>query len=376
MAGSLIPLEGTAPRSLAGRQRSGMLDAARSGVQSSFAVVTYKGRSWRLKFRGEVQLVRDAANRPMPDLDVVIVGVAPNVSKIYYEKSYVEGDDNPPDCYSLDGIAPDANVPKRQNPTCGNCPKNAWGSRVTDAGKRAKACQDSRRIALVPLGDIANESLGGPMLLRIPPTSLPNLANYADFLQRKGADLPWVGTRLSFDENVAYPKIQFSALGFLDDEQADQVAVALENPLIERMLTDAAPTVSAPAPAAEPDLGKPPRRLASGNPGNPGGGFEQPRSPNLPPQRQPEPDEEQEEQEETEQPPPPPAPEPPQRAAETTVRPKANPFTAATKAAQTAPKKINGNAGNGVTRRAPATQQPAAAPADLESAINDLLTDV
>ena len=364
MAGSLIPLDGTPPRTFAGRQRSGMLDAARSGVQSSFAVVGYKGRSWRIKFRGEVQLVRDAAGRPMPDLDVVIVGVAPSVSKIYYEKSYVEGDDNPPDCFSLDGVAPDANAPKKQNPTCGNCPKNAWGSRVTDAGKRAKACQDSRRVALVPLGDIANESLGGPMLLRVPPTSLPNLANYADFLTRKGADIPWVGTRLSFDEDVAYPKLKFSALGFLDDEQAEAVAAVMEDPLIERMLTDAAPTGSAPARAAEPDAipGTPPRRLQA-----------QPRTP------EPEPEEEQEEQQEEAPPPPPrhpppPPTQPPSEPQRQAVRAKPNPFVAATKAAQPAPKKTNGS--NGTTRRAPATQQPAAAPADLESAINDLLTDV
>lgn len=360
---SLIPLDGSVPRAFGQRQRSGMLDAARAGVQSSFAVVGYKGRSWRLKYRGEEQLLRDGDGRPMPDLDVVIVGVAPGISKIYYERSYVEGDDNPPDCFSLDGITPDANVPKRQNPTCGTCPKNAWGSRVTDAGKRAKACSDSRRLALVPLGDIANESLGGPMLLRIPPTSLPNLANYADFLTRKGADLPWVGTRLSFNADVAYPKIEFQALGFLDDAQAEATLAAMENPLIDRMLTDSAPTGSAPAPAAEPELsGKPPAQMR------------QPRSPSLPsptgtqetpqppqPQQPPPPAEEPEEEEETQEQPPPPPPQPAGR--------RTNPFAQATKQAAPAAKKSNG------TRR-PAAQPPAAAPADLESAINDLMTDI
>ena len=101
---SLIPLDGHAPAAFKGRQASGMLDNARAGVQASFAVVGYKGRSWRLKHRGEETLLRDAQNRPMPELDVVIVGVAPSISKIYYARAYVEGDDSAPDCFSLDGV--------------------------------------------------------------------------------------------------------------------------------------------------------------------------------------------------------------------------------------------------------------------------------
>jgi len=354
MAGSLIPLDGSVPSAFAKRNPSGMLDNARAGVQASFAVVGYKGRNWRLKHRGEETLLRDAQGRPIPELDVVIVGVAPSISKIYYERAYVEGDDSAPDCFSLDGERPDANAPKKQSPTCGNCPKNAWGSRITEAGKRAKACQDSRRTAIVPLGDIANESLGGPMLLRIPPTSLPNLANYADFLTRKGADLPWVATRLTFDYDVAYPKIEFTALRYLDEAEGADAAAAMENPQIERMLTDAGPTASEPAAAAVADIpGKPPAaakvtrlpRRASGTP-------------------DPEPSEP------GEQEPPPPVQEPDEPEDQPAV--KVNPFVAATKPQQPAPK------ANGTTRQrrmAPATQTPAAAPPDLENAIDDLLSD-
>jgi hypothetical protein len=354
---SLIPLDGHAPAAFKGRQSSGMLDNARAGVQASFAVVGYKGRSWRLKHRGEETLLRDAQNRPMPELDVVIVGVAPSISKIYYARAYVEGDDSAPDCFSLDGVTPDAGAPKKQNPTCGNCAHNQWGSRITDAGKRAKSCQDSRRIAIVPLGDILNESLGGPMLLRIPPTSLPNLANYADFLSRKGADVPWVGTRLTFDPEVAYPKIDFTALGYLDEAQAADVLAAMESPLIDRLLNDAGPTASAAAPAADADIpGKPatvlrmPRRVASG-----GGGEPEP-----PPVQEPDP------------PPPPPEPEP-EPEPEPAARGRVNPFAAATRPVQpAAAPKANGRG----RPRGSAAQPPAAAPPDLESAIDDLLTDI
>jgi hypothetical protein len=278
----------------------------------------------------------------MPTLDVVIVGVSENISKIYYERAYVEGDDNAPDCFSLDGIKPDAASPKKQNETCALCPQNQFGSRITPAGKRAKACQDSRRIAVVPLGDILNEGFGGPMLLRIPPTSLPNLARYAQDLERKGVgDLNWVGTRLGFDHDLAYPRITFEPVAFITEEQDAQLAEILKDPVIHRMLHDAGPTESEAAPVADDKIpGTPPRRAnvtplrrASDQPETP------PEStPQLPPQEEP-PDEE----------------EPPAAI-------KASPF--APPARRGRPPK-NGPAPNssGLSK----------APGELENAINDLL---
>lgn len=109
-------------------------------------------------------------------------------------------------------------------------------------GKRAKACQETRRLAVVPLNNIENELMGGPMMLRVPPMSLANLSNYSDFLASKGASFETVATRIGFDENVAYPRLTFETLDWLDDEQ--QLAATGEtgdggvcaSPLIDRML--------------------------------------------------------------------------------------------------------------------------------------------
>jgi hypothetical protein len=358
------------PAAFTGRRVSGMLDAARSGVQSSFAVVGYKGKNWRLKYRGEENLVRDGQGRPMNDLEVVIVGIAPNVAKTFYAKAYADGDDNAPDCFSLDGISPDSNAPKKQNPTCGNCPNNQWGSRITDNGKRAKACADSRRIAVVPRGDIENESYGGPMLLRIPATSLPNLAGYADFLTRKGADVPWVGTKLSFDYDVAYPKLVFETTGFLSDAEAQAVLEAMENPLIERMLHDAGPTESAPAATAGADEipGRPPAAMTGGvvTPLRRGAGLAAgtPQTPVEEPGQAPPVEEPEEEQEEAPPPPPPAAG-------------RANPFATATQQQQVVAQQSKPNgAAKPARRTASAVTVPEKAPADLESAIDDLLSDL
>jgi hypothetical protein len=338
-----------------------MLAAARAGVQASFAVIGYKGRSWRLKHRGEEILLRDDRGTPTPHLDVVIVGVANAISKIYYEKSYVEGDDNPPDCFSLDGITPDAAAPKKQHDVCATCRHNAWGSRITEAGKRAKSCQDSRRIAIVPLGDILNEQLGGPMLLRIPPTSLPNLANYSDLLERKSADFNYVGTRISFDYDVAYPKLEFQALGWLTTEQAVQVVGAdgnggvCANPLIDRMLNDFGPTEPAAAPAAAPSAlaGEPPAVLKQKSNGS---SKVIPIKASDPPQPEPEPEPEPE---------PVPGEQEPEKPTANTTK---NPFAAATVAAKQQPP------AKAPPKTVAAKQQmPTPAPADLEQAIGDLL---
>jgi hypothetical protein len=365
MPGTLAPLDNRPP-ALPNRRASGMLAAARAGVQASFAVIGYKGRTWSLKHRGEKILLRDDRGTPTPQLDVVIVGVANAISKIYYERGYVEGDDNPPDCFSLDGITPDAAAPNKQHDVCATCRHNQWGSRITDAGKRAKSCQDSRRIAVVPLGDIQNEQLGGPMLLRIPPTSLPNLANYSDLLERKSADFNYVGTRISFDYNVAYPKLEFQALGWLTTEQAVQVVGTdgnggvCANPLIDRMLNDFGPTEPAAAAAADADplAGQGPAEVFKGK-GN-GSSKVIPIKASDPPAPEPEP-----EPEEQGPPAPPPAEPEPEKPAATNK----NPFAAAAKQqAAAAPAKAPPKA-------TPSKQaaMPSPAPADLEAAIGDLL---
>lgn len=246
---ALVPLNGGMPsifQSMAGLPD--MNAAAQAGMSASFGVIGFKGKNWRIKHRGEEILVKDDRGNPAPTLDVIIVGISPNISKQWYEKKYTEGDDASPDCFSIDGVTPDASSPKKQCASCAVCPANQWGSRITEAGKKAKACQDSRRLAVVPSGDVRNESFGGPMLLRLPPTSLQNLAGFSRELTRFGAQPFMVQTILGFDHNMAYPMITFKASGWVTDEDtAMALKDVLEDPLIEQMLAEEA-TVDAGQP--------------------------------------------------------------------------------------------------------------------------------
>jgi len=234
---NIVPLRaGQAPAIFANRANlPDMNKATQQGLQAGFAVIGTKGRNWRIKYRGEEELIMDGRN-PVPSLDVVIVGVSPFVSKNYYEKGFEQDSAEAPDCFSVNGVTPDASAAHKQSPTCAVCPKNLMGSKISDAGKKVKACQDNRRISVVPLGDILNESYGGPMMLRLPYMSLGNLAKYGTEMQRYDAQPFMVGTRLSFDLDVTYQLLEFEALGWLTEEQATMVAKVMEDPLIERML--------------------------------------------------------------------------------------------------------------------------------------------
>jgi hypothetical protein len=219
MSNAVVPVVGRPPALFTNR-KSLLNAAAQAGVQASFAVIGYKGRNWRIKYRGEENMVMDARNVPIPSLDVIIVGIARAVAKQWYGQKYTEGSDDAPDCFSVDGVAPDVSSTKPQCSTCAVCPHAQWGSRITDDGRKGKECQDNRRIAVVPLLDPENETYGGPMMLRIPAMSLNPLAIYTQMLDRKGAAVELVATRLGFNYDVSYPLITFEAVSWLSDEQA------------------------------------------------------------------------------------------------------------------------------------------------------------
>jgi len=161
-----------------------------ANIGASFGVIGFKGKVWSIKKSGAVTpLMRADGSGPMAHIDVVIVMAAKPVSKIFYPGGYKDGDNSPPDCWSVNGATPDP-ASKKISPTCAGCPNNAWGSRTTEAGKPGKACSDSKRLAVVPApmmmpdgalapaSNMRNETFGGPMLARIPAASLQGMMQY------------------------------------------------------------------------------------------------------------------------------------------------------------------------------------------------------
>lgn len=231
-------------------------DELGSGIVTGFGVVGYRGKVWSIKHQGqEHQLMRDDGDGPRGSIEVVLVKASSVVSKIFYAAGFQDGSTAPPDCWSSNGQTPDASVQRKQSPTCANCPNNAWGSRVTESGKNGKACSDAKRIAVVPLGDIDNETFGGPMLLRVPAASLKDVKQYGDLMGSYGFPYFAVGTRIAFDPQDAYPHFVFSAIRPLTDEEGKKVLALRDDPKVARILSEMVETAApgaAPAQAAPP----------------------------------------------------------------------------------------------------------------------------
>lgn len=225
-------------------------DTLGAGITASYAVLGFKGKVWTNKYQGvDTPLMRDDGDGPRGSVEVVLVEAAAAVSKIYYAQGWIDGSNEAPDCWSSNGVAPDASVKVKMNPTCADCPFNAWGSKVTEAGKNSKMCSDSRRVAVVPLSDIENEMFGGPMLLRVPAASLKDLAAYGKLLN--SYDVPYfaAGTRISFDVNESYPKFVFSAMRPLNDTEAAMVKALKADKRVKTVLMETADTATVGAAA-------------------------------------------------------------------------------------------------------------------------------
>ena len=241
-----------------------------AGIGAAFPVLSYRGKVFRMKHRGqETPLMRADGSGPMSSLEIVIVKASPVISKIYYKGGYKEGDSAPPDCWSVNGVAPDAASPSKQCATCAGCPMNAWGSRISEAGKAGKACADSKRLVITPAGDMRNEAMGGPMLLRVPAASLGGLSTFAQALQSQGYPYYGVVAQISFDIAEAYPLLQFKPVRPLTDAEVD-VLVELQNSAqttrilnepVDHVVAEVAASVTvtpAAPPAAAPPAAAPP----------------------------------------------------------------------------------------------------------------------
>lgn len=212
-----------------------------AGIAASFPVMGYKGKVWSIKYRGvEKQLLRSDGDGARNSIEVIIVGTSEHISKIFYLNGYVEGSNAAPDCFSNNGVAPEPNVAHRQSVTCAACPRNVWGSKISEVtGKAAKECQDNKRLAIVPLEDIMNESFGGPILLRVPAASLQELATFGNKMAQMGYPFYSFGTRISFDTEQAYPKFKFSPIRPLTEQEAALVIKLRKDPQVDRVLAEA-----------------------------------------------------------------------------------------------------------------------------------------
>lgn len=238
------------PAHLASRIGAGSaLGSALSGGMSGESVprISIKGGKFRLKEDGAETILSDSV------LETVIVGANPRLSKSYYATKWnPKVEPEAPDCFSMDGVRPDSSVAAPENDLCATCPKNAWGSAVTDNGQQLKACADQKRLAVVS----ADDPSGTIYLLLVTPAALKGLNQYHKELAVRGIPAEVVRTRVSFDPDASFPKLMFSFGGFLD-EDTQEVVDGLFNTPEAKAITGELVVEQKPVASSKPVLVKP-----------------------------------------------------------------------------------------------------------------------
>jgi len=165
-------------------------------------------------------------NAKRGDLDVVIVGALPKVSRVFYPDKYdPNAEAKAPDCWSNLGDVPDPKASEPQAASCTACPKNIKGS--GDNGTRA--CRYQRRLAVLLAGDdsgdiyqinIPAKSLFGKGVGNVHP-----FESYVSYLRAHNEMVDTVVTNISYDLNAESMELRFTPLrGLSDDEYAVAVA--------------------------------------------------------------------------------------------------------------------------------------------------------
>lgn len=248
---NIVPVNIQVPAHLAGRVGvPSVLSAALTGGLSSgqsFPRISIKASRFRIK-EGDTETVLDSTN-----LDVVIVGANPRLSKTWYAVQWSkDSEPTAPDCFSLDGVSPDPESADPQNDLCASCPQNAWGSKVTPTGQQVKACSDNKRLAVVS----ADDPSGPVYLLSVTPAALKGLNQYQKELSVRGIPPEIVKTRVSFDTDASFPKLMFGFSGFLDADTQQTVDELFGTEQVKEITGEtlrtpvAVPKLAAPAPVA------------------------------------------------------------------------------------------------------------------------------
>ena len=179
--------------------------------------VSIKGGVFRLLASGkEIASIEDR------HLDVIIVKAAPKVSRIFYAGGYdKDAAAAAPDCTSADGEKPDAGVKNKQSSSCTTCPQNIAGS----GNGQSRACRYQQRLAVV----LANNPDGDVLQVTLPATSIFGkedgdkrpLQAYARYMaaQTPPVNLDAIVTRMKFDTKAESPKLFFSPMRWLTDEE-------------------------------------------------------------------------------------------------------------------------------------------------------------
>jgi hypothetical protein len=192
---------------------------AAGGIKAgSWPRISIGGSKFSIKANGESTLITDPTNPDLPkmQLEMVVVGHNPMVSKTFYDGDFEEGDKDEPDCSSDDGMTPDSHITQKQSVSCATCPKNVWGSKISKmSGKQIKACSDNKRLVVLQAAALDDDAYE----FSVKPSSLKDWAIYVKELTSRSIPVSAVVTLIYFDPSATYPKCMFKFGRYLTPEE-------------------------------------------------------------------------------------------------------------------------------------------------------------
>lgn len=202
-----------------------------------------------VSIQGNMFTLIDAAGQefqPMATMDCVIVDRSTVTCKMYFGKPWTPGSEEPPMCWSTNGIGPSRDAVAPQARTCAECDKNVRGSAQSAiSGAAIKACRDEFHLAILlpSMPDILFRYV-------LTPGSFKNWQAYVGKFKNSNVKMSMVVTRMSFVPKVN-GEVQFESISYVDEATNARVEKALlekaTDVLCGRLDTPRTAAISGPA---------------------------------------------------------------------------------------------------------------------------------
>ena len=167
-------------------------------------------------------------------MNVIFVKMAHNASRTYYTGAYKEGEKIAPVCWSSDSKTPDVEV---KNPQATACDKCQWSVKGSGQGGSGAACRLSWRTAVVlpqdPGGDVMQLVLLATSCFGKEEGGKYPFRPYIQMLANNNISAGRVVTKMQFDTKSPVPKLLFSPIGVVSEDDVKIVQTQKESKAAE-----------------------------------------------------------------------------------------------------------------------------------------------
>jgi hypothetical protein len=181
-------------------------------------------------------LVDGAGNKKLlgDTMDFLVADIGDHIGKMYFSNpDWTPDADDPPDCWSTNGVAPSRDAINPQARTCAECPQNVRGSRISKmSGASIKACRDEVLIAIV------HPQFAGMLFqFKITPGSFKNWRKHVEECKNvsPGDHICTVLTRATFQDDVN-GTVVFKAVSYPDQATWEARSKALAGKVTDALV--------------------------------------------------------------------------------------------------------------------------------------------